>query len=99
MTELLLDNIIAEIIRQAVIAIRYADIGRYAQLYRTVRTNLTNTGSVSALRSTCGLKSCRQGPMKTVLNFNDRYRQITNELKYAIQVEHMNILETKYQFK
>ena len=90
--ELLLDYIIAEkITGQAEKGMRYTNIGRYAQLYSALRTNLINTGSVSALRSR--LESCRQGPMETVPKFNNRYRQITNELKYAIQGEHTNILE------
>ena len=33
--------------------------------------------------------------METVPNFNNRYRKITNELKYATQGEHTIILERR----
>ena len=82
--ELLLDFIIAEkITQQAEKALRYIKIDDYETLYESLRSNLKQTNSVSALRSK--LSSCKQGATETVQNFNVRYRQIVNEVRYAVQ--------------
>ena len=82
--ELLLDFIIAEkITQQAEKALRYIKIDDYETLYESLRSNLKQSNSVSALGSK--LSSCKQGATETVQNFNVRYRQIVNEVKYAVQ--------------
>ena len=91
---LLLDYIIAEkIINHAERAIRYTQINSYTDLFNTLRQNLTQIGSVSALRSK--LESCKLGPTETIQNFNLRFRQGVNELKYAVQSEHPGPMERK----
>jgi Zinc knuckle./Retrotransposon gag protein. len=91
---LLLDFIIAEkITGNAEKAIRYTQIDSYEDLYETLRRNLTQVGSVSSLRSR--LESCKQGLTETVQNFNVRFRQLVNELKYAVQAEHSGPMERR----
>lgn len=85
--ELLLDFILAEkITHQAEKCLRYTRIRDFDTLYETLRSNLKQTGSVSALRSK--IDSCKQGPMETTQNFNMRFRQISNDLNYAVQASH-----------
>ena len=64
-------------------AIRYIQIDDYETLYESLRANMKQTNSVSALRNK--LRSCKQEATETVQNFNVRYRQIVNEVKYAEQ--------------
>ena len=91
---LLLDYIIAEkTINHAEKAIRYTQINSYTDLFNTLRQNFTQIGSVSALRSK--LESCKQGPTETIQNFNLKFRQGVNELKYAVQSEHPGPMERK----
>ena len=69
---LLLEFILAsKIVQQAEKAIRYIPIDDYESLYDTLRTNLKQTASVSALRSK--LDICRQGPTESVQSFSTRY--------------------------
>lgn len=85
--ELLLDYILAEkITQQAEKCIRYTQINDFETLYETLRSNLKQMGSVSALRSK--LDSCKQGMTETIQNYNIRFRQVVNELKYAVQAAH-----------
>ena len=91
---LLLDYIIVEkIINRAEKAIRYRQINSFTDLFNTLRQNLTQIGSVSALHSK--LESCKQGPTETIQNFNLRFRQGVNELKYAVQSEHPGPMKRK----
>ena len=91
---LLLDFIIAEkITGNAERAIRYTQIDGYEDLYETLRRNLVQTGSVSSIRSR--LENCRQGLTETIQNFNVRFRQLVNELKYAVQAEHTGPMERR----
>lgn len=91
---LLLYFIIAEkITGNAERAIRYTQIDSYEDLYEILRRNLTQAGSVSSLRSK--LESCRQGIKETVQNFNVRFRQLVNELKYAVQAQHFGPMERR----
>ena len=86
-SDLLLDFILVENITQnAERTIRYLKIQSFSKLYDVLRKNLSLTGSVLALRSK--LKSCRQGHTEVVQNFNGRFRQVVNELKYAVQSEY-----------
>ena len=91
---LLLEFILAsKIVQQAEKAIRYIPIDDYESLYDALRTNVKQTASVSALRSK--LDTCRQGPTESVQSFSTRYRQIFNELKYAVQAAHKNPMKRR----
>ena len=90
----LLDFILAEkITGNAERAIRYLQINSYQDLYNALRQNLSQVGSASALRSK--LEGCKQGLTETVQNFNLRFRQTVNELKYVVQSEHNEPMERK----
>ena len=79
---LLLDYIIVEkIADQAKNSIRHATIRSYDDLYDILRTNLALINSIELRRSR--LENCCQNN-DTVQNYSTRYRQLLNELNYAI---------------
>ncbi|XP_043474855.1 uncharacterized protein LOC122506621 [Leptopilina heterotoma] len=90
--DLLLDFIISEkITGNAERAIRYLDLDSYAKLFNALRANLTQIGSVSMLRSK--LLNCKQNLTEDIQSFNNKYRKICHELKYAIQSEYTNTIK------
>ena len=95
---LLLDLIIAkEIQGLAEKAIRYQQINSYDDLYEALKQNLGQTSSILALKSK--LESCKQGLTETVQNLTLRFRQIVNEINYAIQSQHINPIERRLKMK
>lgn len=95
--DLLLDLIIAEKIQEnAERAIRYLDITSYDILFSELRKNLSNITSVSVCRKK--LRGTRQNN-DCVQTFNIKFRQGSNELKYAIQSEQSNPLERRILLK
>ena len=87
--EILLDLILAKkITHVAEKAIRYMQINSYEDLYAALRQNLRQTSSLISLKSK--LESCKQGLTETVQNFTTRFRQITNEINYLVQSQHVN---------
>ena len=87
--EILLDLILAKkIIGNAEKAIRYIPINSYEDLFIALRQNLKQTNSLVSLKSK--LESCKQGMTETVQNFTLRFRQITNEIYYLVQSQHVN---------
>ena len=86
---ILLDLILAKkIIGNAEKAIRYIPINSYEDLFIALRQNLKQTNSLVSLKSK--LESCKQGMTETVQNFTLRFRQITNEIYYLVQSQHVN---------
>ena len=84
--DLLLRFVIAEkIIDHAKRAIRYANIKNYDDLYDALERNLAPVSSIELCRSR--LENCRQN-INTVQDYNIRFRQLLNELNYAIQGEY-----------
>ncbi|XP_076396675.1 uncharacterized protein LOC143265905 [Megachile rotundata] len=84
---MLLKLIIAErITDQAERAIRYLRIDSYEDLFEALRTYVTSPNTVNGSRTR--LQNTRQGQTESVVNFNIRFRQALNELKYAIQYKH-----------
>lgn len=82
--QLLLDFILAEkITGNADKAIRYTPINTFNDLYEALRQNLKQTGSILSIKSK--MESCKQGPNETIQNFSLRFKQILNELNYAVQ--------------
>lgn len=82
--QLLLDFILAEKINgNADKAIRYTPINTFNDLYEALRQNLKQTGSILSIKSK--IESCKQGSNETVQNFSLRFKQILNELNYAVQ--------------
>ena len=63
-------------------------IKSYEDLYAALRQNLRQTSSLISLKSK--LESCKQGLTETVQNFTTRFRQITNEINYLVQSQHVN---------
>ena len=57
-------------------------------LYDELRQNLKSSNSILALKSK--LESCKQGATESVQNFALRFRQIINEINYAVQAQHVN---------
>ena len=57
-------------------------------LYDALRQNLKSSNSILALKSK--LESCKQGATESVQNFALRFRQIINEINYAVQAQHVN---------
>ena len=84
----LLDMIISKRIRgNAEKAIRFMETHSYKDLYTILRANVKPATSITSLRSK--LESCRQGINGTVQNFNVRYKQLVNELRYALLAKSM----------
>ena len=91
---LLLDLIIAKKIQGlAEKAIRFQQINSYDDLYEALRQNLRQTSSILAFMSK--VESCKQGLTETVQNFTLRFRQIVNEINYAVQLQHTNPIERR----
>ena len=91
---LLLDLIIAKKITGfAEKLIRYLQINSYEDLYDALRQNFKSSNSILALKSK--LESCKQGATESVQNFSLRFRQIINEIKHAVQVQHVNPIERR----
>ena len=83
--QLLLDFILAEnITGNAEKAIRYTTINTYNDLFEALRQNLKQTGSVLSIKSR--MESCEQGPTESVQTFFLRFKQISNEFNYAVQL-------------
>ena len=82
--QLLLDFILAEkITGKAEKAIGYTINNTYNDLFEALRQNLKQTCSVLSMKSR--MESCRQGPIESVQNFSLRFKQILNELNYAVK--------------
>ena len=92
--EILQDLILArEITHAAAKAIGYMQINSYEDLYAALRQNLRQTSSLISLKSK--LESCKQSSTETVLNFTTRFRQITNEINYLVQSQHVNPIKRR----
>ena len=78
-------------------AIRYQQINSYDDLYEALRQNLEQNSAILALKSK--LESCKQGLTETVQNFTLRFRQIVNEINYAIQSQHTNPIKRRLKMK
>ena len=84
--DLLLRFIIAEkIMDHAKQTIRYANIRNYDVLYDGLEKNLAFISSIELCSSR--LENCRQN-INTAQDYNIRFRQLLNELNYAIQGEY-----------
>ena len=95
---LLLDLIIAKKITGfAERAIRYIIINSYPDLFETLRQNLKQSNLILAMKAK--LESCKQGTTERIQNFTFRYRQITNEINYAIKSQHTNPIEKRIKIK
>ena len=95
--DLLLRFVIAEkIIDHAKRAIRYANIKNYDDLYDALERNLAPVSSIELCRSR--LENCRQN-INTVQDYNIRFRQLLNELNYAIQGEYRRRSERNIAIK
>ena len=95
--DLMLDYIIAEkITDQAKRSIRHTTIGSYGDLYEILRTKLAPINSIELCRSR--LENCRQNN-DSVQNYSMRFRQLLNELNYAIQAEHQRPSERSIAIK
>ena len=62
---------------------RETQINSYEHLYDALRQNFKSSNSILVLKSK--LKSCKQGATESVQNFTLRFRQIINEINYAVQ--------------
>ena len=97
-TNLLLDLIIAKKITGfAEKSIRYLQINSYEDLYDALRQNFKSSNSILALKSK--LESCKQGATECVQHFTVRFRQIINEINYAVQAQHINPTERRLKIK
>ena len=66
-------------------------------LYDALRQNLKSSNSILALKSK--LESYKQGATESVRNFTLRFRQIINEINYAVQAQHFNPTERRLKIK
>ena len=66
-------------------------------LFEALRQNFRQSNSLLALKSK--LESCKQGVPESVQNFTLRFRQIVNEINYAVQAQHINPQERRIKIK
>ena len=64
---------------------------------RELRQNLKSSNSILALKSK--LESCKKGATECVQNFTVRFRQIINEINYAVQAQNVNPMECRIKIK
>ena len=96
--KLLLELVIAKRITGfAERVIRYIQINSYEDLFEALRQNLKQSNPLLALKSK--LESCKQGATESVQNFTLRFRQIVNEINYAVQAQHINPIERRIKIK
>ena len=69
-------------------SIRFCQITSYEELYATLRTQVSIPTTVSGSRNK--MQNIKQGTNETVQSYSDRFRQVLNELKYAVQEKHSN---------
>lgn len=92
-SNLLLDFIKTEkIVGNAKRAIRHCPINNFDDLFNVLRTNLHSGTSIELCRAK--LENCRQSNDSVQL-YIQRFRQVFNELRYAIQAEHSNSVARK----
>ena len=72
-------------------------INSYDDLFSALRQNLRQTNSLISLKSE--LASCKQGLNETVQNFTLRFRQITNEINYLVQSQHVNPTKNRVRIR
>lgn len=83
---LLLDFVKTEkILGNAKRAIRHCPVNTFEELFEALKINLNSETSVELCRTK--LENCRQNN-DSVQVYNQKYRQVFNELKYAIQSKH-----------
>lgn len=83
---------IEKILVNAKRAIRHCSANSFDELFDALRSNLNSETSVELCRNK--LENCRQNN-DSVQVYNQKYRQVFNELKYAIQAKHSGSMARK----